>query len=238
MGRLIFRKIFIGSIFLIFAGCALSDAPQLVLLSDYYDFNEGTDGWQVDFADYPAGENDSINYGLTFAHTSLPGNLSARKGIMISGVSYNEDLFMFVKKKVTGLPPETVFSVTFQVEMASNIPAGSVTGTPESSVVLKAGASELEPKKISNDGLYRLNVSNGSQMDAGENFVSLGHIASSSNSTDYQLITRSSENNYAPFYARSNSDGELWLIVGTDSGFEGRTTVYYTRLNFLFTYSE
>lgn len=28
--------------------------------------------------------------------------------------------------------------------------------------------------------------------------------------------------------------GEIWLIIGTESGFEGITTVYYTRVNVVF----
>lgn len=29
----------------------------------------------------------------------------------------------------------------------------------------------------------------------------------------------------------ATDDGELWLIVGTDSGFEGRTELYYQRID-------
>lgn len=227
---------------LIFSGCTLSDAPGLRILSDYYDFNtEGaTEDWIVDFADYPTGEGDSLNYELKFAYTSLPGNLNSKKGIMISGNNHSDDLFMFMKKKITGLPPETVFSVIFQVELASNAPIGSVGagGSPGESVFLKAGASTTEPQKISNGDLYKLNLDKGNQSTDGDDLVKLGHIGVSSNTNDYQLIVRTSENNPSPFYVRSNSEGEVWIIVGTDSGYEGITTLYYTRLNFLFTYTE
>jgi hypothetical protein len=29
---------------------------------------------------------------------------------------------------------------------------------------------------------------------------------------------------------RANPDGTFWLLVGTDSGFEGTTTLYYQRI--------
>lgn len=29
--------------------------------------------------------------------------------------------------------------------------------------------------------------------------------------------------------AEADDEGRIWLIVGTDSGFEGRTELYYTR---------
>ena len=44
----------------------------------------------------------------------------------------------------------------------------------------------------------------------------------------YQLIKRT--NSQTPFSAKANDKGELWLIVGTDSGFEGLTTLYYTQI--------
>lgn len=227
---------------LIFSGCTLSDPQGLRILSDYYDFSTETanEGWTVDFADYPTGEGDSLNYELKFAYTNLPGKLSTKKGIMISGNNHSDDLFMFMKKKITGLPPDTDFSVIFQVELASNAPTGSVGagGSPGESVFLKAGASTTEPQKISNGDSFELNLDKGNQSMDGDDLVKLGHIGVSSNTNDYQLIVRTSENNPSPFYVRSNSEGELWIIVGTDSGFEGTTTVYYTRLNFVFTYTE
>ena len=34
----------------------------------------------------------------------------------------------------------------------------------------------------------------------------------------------------APIEVKSNDSGELWLIIGTDSGFESTTTIYYNRI--------
>ncbi|HEY3402111.1 MAG TPA: hypothetical protein VGK59_01925 [Ohtaekwangia sp.] len=218
------------------AGCGLSNDQGLEIYSDYYDFNEGLDGWTVDFADYPSGDQDSASYELQFAHTSLPGNLSGRKGIMMSGYNYSDDLFMFMKKKVTGLPPNKLFTIVFQIELASNAPTGAigVGGAPGESVYVKAGASTMEPKKVVEQDQYVLNIDKGNQLESGEDVITLGNIAVSPNTTEYELITRSNMNMNALFYAQTNSKGELWLIVGTDSGFEGLTTVYYTQLNFVF----
>jgi hypothetical protein len=33
------------------------------------------------------------------------------------------------------------------------------------------------------------------------------------------------------FEASTDADGNLWLIAGTDSGFEGLTTVYFTQID-------
>jgi hypothetical protein len=29
---------------------------------------------------------------------------------------------------------------------------------------------------------------------------------------------------------KANAQGEIWLVVGTDSGFEGKTTIYYNSI--------
>jgi hypothetical protein len=42
---------------------------------------------------------------------------------------------------------------------------------------------------------------------------------------DFTPINRN--NNGSPVMVTANSKGELWLMMGTDSGFEGTTTLYY-----------
>ena len=42
-------------------------------------------------------------------------------------------------------------------------------------------------------------------------------------------------NSYAPLQVSSDADGKIWLIVGTDSGFEGLTALYYTRISYSLT---
>jgi len=217
-------------------GCSLDDHMGMDIYSDYYNFNEGMHGWTVDFSDYPSGSEDSIGYELQFSHTALPDNLAPQKGVMISGNNHSDDLFMYMKKKITGLPANTLFTVIFQVELASNAPTGAVGagGAPGESVFLKAGASTIEPKKVVDQEHYVLNIDKGNQLDSGEDVITLGHIGVAPNTTGYTLITRSNIAMNSRFYAQTNSKGELWLIVGTDSGFEGITTVYYTEFNFVF----
>lgn len=223
---------------LLFNGCSLSDPDGIDIYSDYYDFNEGMQGWTVDFADYPAGEDDSVGYELNFSYTNLPGTLASLKGIMMSGNNHSDDLFMFMKKKVSGLPANTVFTIVFQVEMASNAPTGAMGagGAPGESVFVKAGASTMEPKKVidTQEDRYVLNIDKGNQFEDGEDVITLGNIAVAPSTTEYTLITRSNMNTSPRFVVKTNDKGELWLIVGTDSGFEGVSTVYYTQLNFVF----
>ena len=43
----------------------------------------------------------------------------------------------------------------------------------------------------------------------------------------YTLKTVTSDN---PISITTDNNGQLWLIVGTDSGFEGNTTIYYNKI--------
>jgi hypothetical protein len=237
---------FISLIILIFAcNCSSDDNnPGISVYSASFDFSQSLDGWEADFTDLPSNKDDSSFYELTFAYTDLPANLGAKKAIMLSGANHSDDLFMFIKRKISGLTPNTSYNIVFEVELASNAQRGSVGigGSPGESVFLKAGASELEPKKVAQNNQYVLNIDKGNQSTNGNDAITLGDIAIPSTATHYTLITRTNASPYTSpynqtFIAQSNSEGEIWLVIGTDSGFEGTTTVYYTKVNVVFSAS-
>lgn len=228
MKKVLFYLVVIISI----SGCALDENSGFLISSDASDFSTGLLEWTGDFADYPAGPDDSAFYELQFIHTNRPSNLgSTQKAILLSGNNRNDDLFMFIKKKVTGLRPDTEYILVFEVELASNAEKNSVGigGSPGEGVSLKAGASSIEPQKIINGNFYRMNIDKGNQGYGGKDMIVIGNIAV--DSQEYSLITRTNADQYTQFVARSNNKGELWLIVGTDSGFEGITTLYYSKVN-------
>ena len=232
-----------GILFLIIlitaAGCAMDDTSLGFLISsESSDFSIGQQNWVGDFTDYPIGPDDSAFYELRFEYTDRPSNLGTpQKAIMLSGNNHSDDLFMFIKKRVGGLRPNTDYTVVFEVELASNALKNQVGvgGAPGESVYLKAGASNIEPRKIVDGNYYRLNIDKGDQANGGNDMMVIGNIAV--DTQEYNLLTRNNTNQYAPFMARTNSAGELWLIVGTDSGFEGITTLYYTKINVVFSSS-
>lgn len=211
------------------------EAPSVFSLS--FDFSQVDNGWTGDFADYPQG--DSVTYELVFRHDTLPPNLNSNgtlKALMLSGNNMSDDLFMFVKKKITGLKPNTVYNILFNIRLVSNAPTGAIGigGAPGESVILKAGVILSEPVKILDGDLYyRMNVDKGNQLAEGEDMMNLGHIGVAPNTTQYTAVFRNN-NSGSPFRFTSGNTGEAWVIVGTDSGFEGRTTLYYTKIDILF----
>jgi len=222
-------------VLVLFCGCADSDVPGISVFSVHSDLNNGPDGWEVDFTGYPASWEDSVAYELRHEYTSLPDNLSG-KGLMVSGKNVNGHLFMFIKNKVTGLAADTDYSLVFEVRAASNASTTSDDyGSPGGDVFLKAGASPTEPMKIIENGTCELNLDKGLTANTtGTNMIILGNIAANP-ATSYNYIERSNTSYNAPFIARTDANGELWLVIGTDSAYNGTTTIYYSQIDVIFT---
>ncbi|GAB4037818.1 hypothetical protein [Spirosoma jeollabukense] len=220
--------LFTGSL-LTFSACQQESVPSQPGLPYQSSFQRDSDGWVAGITDYGTAQ-DSI-MAFKSAYRGLPTPLdTTRKSLMLESMNRSDDAFMFIKKKVTGLQPNKDYSLLFEIELASKYGTNSVGigGSPGGSVYLKAGASAVEPVKELKDGFYSLNVDKGDQNNDGTAAILLGNIGAGEDVTDYTLITRSNVDK--PFTARTNAQGELWLLVGTDSGFEGLTTLYYSSI--------
>lgn len=151
-------------------------------------------------------------------------------GLFISGVNRSDDLWMFWKKKLSGLQPNTEYQVVLDVEMASNVVAGmiGVGGAPGESVYVKAGVSQAEPLVAEDaQGQLRLTVDKGNQSTSGSAAAVLGNVAKENDDSEqYALVHRN--NRSVQQSATTSADGSLWIFFGTDSGFEGTTSLYYT----------
>ena len=198
-----------------------------ILLS--YDFSSDSEGWTGDFADYPAGEEEA--YGLEFEYAQLPDPLDNSQGALkLASYNYSDDVFMFVKKQITGLAPNQEYLLSMEVEFASNEAEGQsgIGGSPGESVFIKAGAAPKEPEKHEDEeGWYRLDIDKGNQAAGGDDMVVLGNFANGTEENVYALKSLSTSE---PLRVTSSSEGTLWLLVGTDSGFEGETTIYINRI--------
>ena len=202
-----------------------------------YVFESGNEGWQAGFSDYPAtlSTTDSLDlYGLSYGFSVLPVTvIPIQSGIRIKGINRSDDLFMYLKKKVSGLSPNTNYKISYLLEIASNVPtnASGAGGAPGESVTVKAGAKNIEPvNTVDASNYYRLNIDKGNQSVGGKDMIPIGNIGVSDTTTRYTLIRRA---NSTPLVKSTNSFGELWLIVGTDSGFEGLTDIYYGSIKVL-----
>lgn len=207
--------------------------PQLGLVSYSFGFQNSHNGWIGGFCDYPA--SDVGYYDLVTARKTLPRSLDpSRWGLYLGGTNHSDDLFMYLKRRISGLSACTAYRVHFKVEIATNAPSGcfGIGGAPGEAVFVKAGASTVQPQSLlEEDGWYWMNIDKGHQSQAGVNSIMLGDIANTNTDCDaprWEYKTLDSKSSFVR--SRTDSDGRLWLFVGTESGFEGRTTLYYTRI--------
>lgn len=198
--------------------------------SDTTTFADGLEGWIPGFADYPAGSEQF--YALTAEHARLPVPLDTTQfSLMISGSNHSDDLFMYMKKQITGLLPNTRYHVRFEVEFASNASttAFGIGGAPGGSVTVKCGATAREPAGVLDAAqYYRMNIDKGNQVQRGADMDTIGNVGVTDTTTVYALALRSNATH--PFTVRTDDAGSAWVIIGTDSGFEGITTLYYNRI--------
>lgn len=198
-----------------------------VLLNDVFTTN--TNGWEGEYTDYGTPQESLIKF--KFEHTGLPKPLNeAQKAFRLYGENRSDDLFMFVRKKLINLSPNSSYNLLLEVELASLYPAGGFGsgGSPATSVFLKAGASTTKPEKIKDGTFYKLNLDKGDQSQGGKDLVVIDNMANGKDIEEYTLIQRS--NTGKPFTVRTDANGEVWLIIGTDSGFEGNQSIYYSRI--------
>src|SRR5690606_5842154 len=118
---------------LILFGCLPDEQEDFHITSLSYDFNEGLHDWQADFTDYPVSidYDQESDYQWLSEYTQVPAYLGSGSAVKLSCNNVNGEVFMFLKKKITGLKPSTSYNVVFEIELASN----AITGR---GVILKA----------------------------------------------------------------------------------------------------
>jgi hypothetical protein len=208
-----------------------SDAPDQTY---EYQFDEEPGDWSALFSNYGVGRED--DFELESGYRSLPEPLDTdQTGFYLSGTNLSDDLNMFLKHRITGLQPETTYKVSFEVSIATDAPSGCVGagGPPGEAVTVHTDASGLEPGRIVDDsregGFYRLNLAEEYEGDAQSWYraTEIGDVANSRECEEgwqYEMKTLSGGNRTAT----TDAEGGLWLLVGTRSGFEATTSLYYT----------
>ena len=100
----------------------------------------------------------------------------------------------------------------------------------------KRGAVNYEPEVVEEaDGWLRMNIDKGNQASEGDDMINLGTLANPNIDLDtftgeeYAIMTL--DNQERNFTVTTDGEGSVWVIVGTDSGFEGLTKVYYDKIS-------
>jgi len=219
---------------------AISACTDDRVVSLHYDFSRGDEGFHADVADYASGEE------LAFASDvrALPPGLGrSGTGLYLQSTNTSDDAFMFTDRRVgasDGLSPGARYIAGFTVTMASDAPAGcfGAGGAPADAVGLKVGAVDHPPviavETVGGTTRYRVNVDKDTEPQGGTDMTGAGDIANGGSSTEcgaaptFHTFSRTHTH---PTPVTASGAGELWLMLGTDSGYEGVTRLFYQQID-------
>ncbi len=233
------KKNFLWALFLVVIISATRATAAQQSIEIAFDFHMGALGWTAGFADYRPDTATGFELGAGIRYMPRKLTRVPRRGFYIQGHNRSDDLFMFLKRRLSaedGIVAGQTYRIEYVITFASNAPTecSGIGGAPGENVALKAGATSIEPLAVLHpDGSLRMNVDIGRQSQGGTAASVAGNIA---NGIPCQLASP-----YFPFVlvqrshthttnVAANTDGELWLLIGTDSGFEGLTRLYYQRI--------
>lgn len=207
-----------------------------------YDFEGGSDGWASDVSDYS--EETRPDDILSQTGVSPPGIDDESGYFHLAASNRSDDMFLFMSRQIgtqADLVPDTEYQIDFTVVAASNAPSNcaGIGGAPGESVWLKVGASIQQPTPVQEDGYTVLAVDKGNQSQGGEDAEIAGVIANGipceeALESDQPFAMVTWEHTLSDPVS-TDSEGRLWLLVGIDSGFEGRTDLYYDTVEVVLT---
>ena len=85
----------------------------------------------------------------------------------------------------------------------------------------------MEPAKKLVAKFYEFTLDKGQQANEGKDAAILGNASNGLDTEKYAIVKRSNADK--PFTVKVNAQGELWLFIGSDSGFEGLNILYFDR---------
>jgi len=204
-------------------------------LSFNSDFSNTNQSFEIDAADHQV--EHSLNQFIISELVQLPSPYEYRNGIEFSWNNYNEDIKGFIKKKVSGLNPNSQFIVEFSVNILTFMSEEclGIGGSPGKDVIVKASLLAQEPLKyIDDSGLfpfYRVDIDE--NLYGGDDVNYLGHIGLPVPCDDvflhqdpiWEIKHLTNEDNVS---FSSGATGDAWIYVSIDSGVGGHQKVYIT----------
>jgi len=209
-------------------------------------FDEGTEGWIAEFADYPQGLEDSMKLEFKPDPLFISDGIGSVSAIKQSGYATNSDLFMFVKQQISGLQPNARYTVKIEVELNSQLKEeykGDLSNTAYGSF-LKIGAFKTEPttiliqdENIADLSIVRTDFDKGESDDKGGlDMTMIGRLEYTD--IDATPIIMNGSNTDLPIYTATDSEGKLWIAVGVDTNIPVYQEVSYTYINAVFKFED
>jgi hypothetical protein len=194
-----------------------------------FEFSASVGPWEALYSDYTIGQEAQIAFTAGLA--TLPSPLGPGAGYRLSSKNESDDVWMFIFREVSDLIPSQSYRVDVSVEIAANggTRCPGIGGSPGEAVTLKAGAAAVRPATLVERGTYvAVNFDKGAQTVGSREVPVIGDFStSSSNCLNPPYERKSLATPAGGAIVTADARGSLWLVIGTDSGFEGATTIYY-----------
>jgi len=124
------------------------------------------------------------------------------------------------------------YSVSVDIEFLSKQPSGcfGIGGSPGDSVTLKAGITAVEPLPRLHGDYVDINIDRSNQISGGRDAGVVSDIGNGrpcdNAETNRPWVLLHRVYHHPEIVTSRPQDGGLWLLVGTDSGYEGLTQLY------------
>ena len=204
-----------------------------------YNFDNDNQGFEFGFVDLPVNADTKDLYEIGFDYKEIPVIDKESNGLYLTGHNRSDDLFLYTYKEIgqdNNLKPNTKYNVNLSFSLATNVPGGmmGIGGSPGESVYVKAGTVNVKPASVIDDlNYYRFNLDKGNQASTGTDLKTIGNLVKSDESFDDSYSFKHFETSS---FVETDADGNTWIVIGSDSGFEGKTEIYLD--NVTVTYSE
>ncbi|MGI9168111.1 MAG: hypothetical protein ACR2G5_17310 [Pyrinomonadaceae bacterium] len=224
---------------------AVSAQENASPVSKSFDFRSGALGWQAGFARYPPATDIDDFYKLRAEMRSLPNELGVSgTGFYFQGNNLSDALVMFMKRRLDaadGVVAGQAYQVNFTLVFASIAQSAcfGIGGSPGDSVFLEAGASPAEPVALLDTrrpfNHLQMNVDIGGGDGPNKDGIAASIAGTIANGVPCDSAPKEfisiRRNHQHTTLVNANSKGEVWLLVGTGSGYEGLTALYYQRID-------
>ena len=214
------------------SGCNSSSGPEYPLRYDFLLSTEMLTSWSFGSSDYQAEQEAAME--VVIDKRELP--VESGSAFYHAGTNLSDDLWIWFARRMDALEPGRTYRLGFQVEYVTSYHADCI-GTGEL-VLIKAGASEQQPARVlTGDGSWRMNVDKGEQFESGEDAVILSDIRNDLPECPAEpLFGRGSSGpGDGTVEVVADANGGFWIFFGTESAFETRHEIYFTRFELLVT---
>jgi hypothetical protein len=196
-------------------------------------FDNDAEGFEPIFADYMLDSYGLDKYEMASDYKKIPVTGAESYGLYIASHNRSDDIFMGYVKEISGLAANTAYTFQIDFRLATEVEGGGmgIGGSAGESVYVKAGVTAEYPRLgTAPDGAERiLNVDTGIQARDGKDLIVIGNVTKPDGSAGGFAFKEMS----AECSATTDADGRAYLIIGTDSGFEGFTEYYLDDITLL-----